>query len=94
VPATSGKGNHFTFSVYGLLGLQKRGYGLESYPKWDVLPIRYAPLNAAAVVCEGVWPAFTGHKDVVGLAATEFAASKSISVFKAFNGINRQHGMA
>ena len=81
------------FQVYRLLLLQYCRYGLECHPEVYVLSVADASLYASAAVGEGGDGAVgRGDEGIVLFAASLGCSGKSLSVFKAFDGVDAHHG--
>ena len=91
MPALSLQGYRFPFPVDGFIALKERGYGFECHPKIYVHPVAYPSLNASAVVRFGAAICIEG---IIVLATLHANALESASVFKALNGVDRQHCLA
>ena len=95
VTTTGGQPGRRAVPVDRFLLSEQRGDGLEGYTEVDVLTIGDAALYAATVVCPRRDATFSvRHEHVVLLAAPAAGSGKAQSVFKAFHGIDAEHGSA
>ena len=81
--------------IHSFLWAQERGYRLEGHAEVDILAIRDAALDAAAVVggrCNP--PVAVADEAVVHLRAAFGGKVETVAIFKALDGVDAKHGTA
>src|SRR5574344_1607534 len=92
MPSMDVNGGWSAFLVDRLLFHQQRCYRFECHTEVYILSITYTSLNASTMIRRSGNLSIAIDEDVVLLAASLAHAIESLTIFKAFDGIDGQHG--